>query len=132
MKIVIDSNVFISAFFWNGNPQKVFERVINRVDDLFISDEILKEVFEVMSRKKFNIDKQIISDYLKIIELFSIKVYPEKNDESICRDITDNKILLCGFWGNTDYIITGDSDLLVLKEYKKIRIVNPKEYIEIV
>ena len=74
MKIVIDSNIFISSFFWKGNPRKIFDRVIDGLDE----------------------------------------------------------ILKCAFEGRVDFIVTGDKDLLVLKEYKNIKIVNPKEYLGIV
>ena len=74
MKIVIDSNVFISSFFWKGNPRKVFDRVTSGIDELYISDEILKEIAAVMSYKKFNVEKQFISEYVKIIDYFAVKV----------------------------------------------------------
>ena len=52
--------------------------------------------------------------------------------EKISRDKDDDKILKCGIESKADFIITGDKDLLVLKEYKNIRIINPREYLEIV
>jgi putative PIN family toxin of toxin-antitoxin system len=50
MKIVLDTNIFISSFFWGGLPRKVFKRVIEEMDELFISKEILEEIVSVMSR----------------------------------------------------------------------------------
>ncbi|GHT50425.1 hypothetical protein FACS1894102_5940 [Spirochaetia bacterium] len=47
------------------------------------------------------------------------------------RDIDDNIIFECGITGNVDYIITGDDDLLVLKEFNGIKIITPKGYLEI-
>ena len=91
MKVVLDSNIFVSSFLWRGNPRKIFDRVMNGLDELYITDEILQEIAAVMSRKKF--------------------------------DIKINEI--------KDFIITGDDDLLVLKKYKNIRIVKPKEYLDI-
>jgi putative PIN family toxin of toxin-antitoxin system len=130
MKIVLDSNIFISSFYWKGNPRKVFERVTNDFDELYITDEILNEVFAVMSKKKFASSKNEINDYIRIIESFSIKLYPTHQIEKISRDHDDDKILQCGLAGNVDYIITGDNDLLVLKEYMGIKIIRPKEYLE--
>ena len=132
MKIVIDTNIFISSFFWQGNPRKVFDRVMNRLDKLYISDDILKEIFDIMSGKKFNIDKYIIDDYIKIIESFSIKIFHNNEIESICRDADDNKILKCGLEGKVDFIITGDNDLLILKEYNNIKIKNAKNYLDLI
>ena len=132
MKIVLDSNIFVSSFYWAGNPRKVFERVTNGLDELYITDEILKEIISVMSRAKFDTDIDEIEEYIKIIENYSEKLSSKNTPELLSRDKNDNKILQCGFDGNVDFIITGDNDLLVLKEYKKIKIVKPKNYLELV
>jgi putative PIN family toxin of toxin-antitoxin system len=132
MKVVLDSNIFISSFYWKGNPRTVFERVANGLDELFITDEILEEIVSVMSDKKFDTNADEIKEYIKIIESYSIKLSPTTVAEDISRDKDDNKILQCGFEGDVDFIITGDNDLLVLKEYRNIKIVKPKDYLEIV
>jgi len=132
MKIVLDSNIFVSSFYWAGNPRKVFERVTNGFDELYITDEILKEIISVMSGNKFNTDVDEVNEYAKIIESFSIKISSKNIIKNISRDEKDNKILQCGADGNADFIITGDKDLLVLKEYESIKIVKPNEYLEIV
>jgi putative PIN family toxin of toxin-antitoxin system len=84
-----------------------------------------------MSRKKFDVGTNEIDDYIRIIESYSIKLFPQNKTEEIIRDKDDNKILECGIEGNVDFIITGDDDLLVLKRCKNIRIVKPKEYLDI-
>jgi len=132
MKIVIDSNIFISSFFWGGKPREIFERVLNGFDELYITDEIIKEIIKVMSSEKFNVNNGVIKDYIHIIEKYSNKIVSKDNKKSISRDADDDKILQCGIGGNVDFIITGDNDLLVLKEYKKIKIIKPKEYLELV
>jgi putative PIN family toxin of toxin-antitoxin system len=130
MKLVIDSNIFVSSFFWKGNPRRVFDRVTNGFDELYITDEILNEVSTVMARKKFDTNETEIKEYVEIIESYSVKVFYKNETEKISRDKDDNKILQCGLEGNVDFIITGDNDLLVLKGLKNIKIVNPREYLE--
>jgi putative PIN family toxin of toxin-antitoxin system len=132
MKIVIDTNVFVSSFFWGGHPREVFERVINGFDELYITDEILKEIMSVMSSKKFDVNKNEIEDYIRIIEKYSKNIVSKNIPKPISRDKSDDKILQCGLDGNVDYIVTGDNDLLVLKEHKTIKIISPKDYLEIV
>jgi len=132
MKIVLDTNIFVSSFFWAGNPRKVFDRVTNGLDELYITDEILKEIISVMSEKKFDTSIEKIQEYVKTIESYSIKISSKSIPEKISRDENDNKILQCGFDGNVNYIITGDNDLLVLKEHGKIKIVKPKVYMELI
>jgi putative PIN family toxin of toxin-antitoxin system len=130
MKIVLDSNIFVSSFYWQGNPRKVFDRITNGFDELYITDKILKEISEVMSSEKFDTNKHEIEEYIEIIESYSVKVLPENGIEEVSRDKDDDKILQCGLEGNVDFIITGDKDLLVLKEYKGMKIINPKDYLE--
>jgi putative PIN family toxin of toxin-antitoxin system len=130
MKIVLDSNIFVSAFYWKGNPRKVFERVASGLDELYITDEILNEILDVMSRKKFNSNPKEIADYIRIIESFSIKLFTRNKIEKVSRDNNDDKILQCGIDGNVDFIITGDNDLLVLEKYRNVKIIGPKEYLE--
>jgi uncharacterized protein len=132
MKIVIDSNVFVSSFFWGGHPREVFERVINGFDELYITDEIIKEITSVMSSRKFDVNSIEIEDYTRIIEKYSKNIITKNVPNSISRDKSDDKILQCGLDGNVDYIVTGDKDLLVLKEYETIKIINPKDYLETV
>ena len=132
MKIVIDTNIFVSSFFWGGYPREIFERVINGLDELYITDEIIKEITSVMKSSKFTANSSEIEDYIKIIEKYSKKIVLKNSLESISRDKDDDKILQCGLDGDVDFIITGDKDLLVLIEYKTIKIMKPKEYLETV
>ena len=132
MKIVIDSNVFVSSFFWKGNPRKIFDRVLDGYDELIITDEIISEIKYVMSKEKFDASTHEIEDYLKIIENNSQKITYDYKDNNISRDPDDDKILQCGIEGKVGFIISGDKDLLVLKEYSGIKILSPREYLEIV
>jgi putative PIN family toxin of toxin-antitoxin system len=132
MKVVLDSNIFISSFYWKGPPRKVFDRITNGLDELYITDEILKEIITVMAGKKFNTSLAEISEYIKIIESYSIKLLPKNKPTEISRDRDDNKILQCAIDGSVEFIITGDNDLLVLKEYNNVKIINPHEYLGIV
>jgi len=130
MRVVLDTNIFFSSFYWAGNPRKVFNRITKGLDELFITDEILNEIASVMERKKYKVNKNEINEYIKIIESYSIKII-SKNIPEVSRDIDDNKILQCAVDGNCDFIITGDEDLLVLREYNNIKIIKPREYLEL-
>jgi putative PIN family toxin of toxin-antitoxin system len=132
MKIVIDTNIFVSSFLWKGNPRKIIERVTGRLDKLYITDEILAEIRKVMLRDKFKLNEHTVDDYINTIKYFSIKVFPQNKIENISRDKDDDKFLKCGIESNADFIITGDIHLLELTKYEKIKIIKPKEYLEMV
>jgi putative PIN family toxin of toxin-antitoxin system len=132
MKIVIDANVFISSFFWGGNPRLVLERVIAGADELFITKEILDEVESVVGRPKFHADKEKTAYFINSIEEIGNKIVPKRHIKNGSRDKADNKYLECGITADVDYIISGDIDLLELKEYENIKIVTAKNYLDLV
>jgi putative PIN family toxin of toxin-antitoxin system len=131
MKIVLDANIFISSFFWGGNPRSVMERVIMGTDELFITKEILDEIEAVIGRPKFHADKEKAAYFINSIEEIGSKIVSKKQINNGSRDKTDNKYIECGITAGVDYIVSGDIHLLELKEYKKIKIVTAKNYLEI-
>jgi putative PIN family toxin of toxin-antitoxin system len=129
MKLVLDTNIFISSFFWGGNPRKIMARIIDGKDTLFVSDEILKEVFFVMSRPKFSANNLQIIRFISSIEEIAHLVVCSGIIQGVCRDSDDDRILECAILGDVDFIISGDSDLLSLKKFQEIFIMAPSEYI---
>jgi putative PIN family toxin of toxin-antitoxin system len=132
VKIVLDANIFVSSFFWGGNPRSVLERVIKGIDKLFITKEILEEIESVIERPKFHTDKEKIAYILNSIEEIGNKIVPKRKINNGSRDKTDNKYIECGITADADYIISGDVHLLELKEYENIKIVTAKDYLAIV
>jgi len=132
MRLVLDANIFISSFFWGGNPRNVLERVIEGIDELFITKEILDEIEEVMERPKFHADKEEIDYFISSIEEIGNRIIPKMQIKNGSRDKTDNKYIECGMAANADYIISGDIHLLELGEYGKIKIITAREYLEVI
>jgi putative PIN family toxin of toxin-antitoxin system len=132
MRTVLDANIFISSFFWDGNPRNVLQRAITKLDELYISKEILNEIEEVMGRKKFHTEKTKIDYYINSIEEIANKVVQKKIVKNGSRDKTDNKYIECGIGGNVDYIISGDVHLLEIRKYDTINIISAREYLEII
>jgi len=131
MKIVLDANIYISSFFWGGNPKTVLERAISEKDDLFISREILNEIEDVINRPKFHAEKDEIKYFIKAIEEIANIITIKNKLVKGSRDIKDDKYLECAVACNADYIISGDIHLLEIKQYKNIKIVTAKEYLEL-
>jgi len=108
----------------------VLERVIEGIDELFITKEILNEIEEVMERPKFHAEKEEINYFINSIEEIGNKIIPKRKIKNGSRDKTDNKYIECGIAANVDYIISGDIHLLELREYGKIKIITAKNYLE--
>jgi putative PIN family toxin of toxin-antitoxin system len=121
MRVVLDANIFVSSFFWGGKPKKVFDRIRKKIDNLYVSEEILAEIEDVIYRPKFIKEKSEKDEYMKTIRETGRKVTPQKLTGKGSRDKTDNKYIECAIAGNVDYIISGDVHLLELKQYENIK-----------
>ena len=130
MKVILDINIFVSSFFWGGNPRKIMERVIDGKDKLFTCKEILQETATVMSRPKFKVTNEYITHFISSIEDIANQISLTGTIQNVCRDSDDDKILECALLADADYIISGDDDLLVLGEFRGIKIITAKEYLE--
>lgn len=126
-RVVLDSNVFVSAIVWGGNPQKVLNLWLQEKFALFISPEILLEILEVMA--KFQIPPGLIWQLKILIESHAQRVIPKSNFK-ICRDPKDNKFLNLCFDCKADYLVSGDKDLLAIRKFKKTGILKPKEFLK--
>jgi len=135
MVIVLDANIFVSAFFWGGNPKTILKLVESKKAILFITDEIIAEIERVLKKRKFKQPEAIKQFALQRIKLISRKIAVPDSQRITTggsRDETDNKYLECGTAANADYIISGDKHLLELKEYNGIKIVTAAEYLDII
>jgi len=131
MKLVPDTNIFVSAFYWGGNPKKIIDRIIDGTDELYISNEILDEIADIMTGPKFKTKPEIVERYIRSIEKIGKKVFITGKIKEICRDKDDNDKIECGISANADYLITGDSDLLVLGHYQQMKFITAKEYLSL-
>ncbi len=128
MKLVFDSNIFISAFVIPGSKaEKAVLRIIEGYDTLLISREIIKEVLEVLSTKFYR-DREAISHAAVYLSDIAQVINPTKRIR-IFKDDPDNRILECALFGKADAIVTGDKEMLKLREYKGIEIISLKEYL---
>jgi len=133
MKVVLDTNVFVSAIFWKGSPHEILKLAENEHVVLAVSQETLNELFGVLARKKFDryfqeakIDRKKVSEHiLSLVELFS----PKQKVSIITEDPSDNQFLACALAARTSFVISGDRHLLRIKEFHNIPIVTPKQFL---
>ena len=128
MNIVLDTNVFISALFWRGNERIVLNKCKDKEFELVISPVILEEI-DVVLESKFSFPDDKKADFLRNIIVVSKLVFPNVEIDIIKNDPPDNRILECAVSGKADFIISGDRDLLNLKEYESIIILNARDFL---
>jgi len=137
IKIVIDTNVFISGFLWKGNPAEIFDLARRGEIKICVSEEIIEELARVLGYPKFrsrlrSIEKtseQIIEEFLEIVKLYPSEKLPQP---VIIEDPPDDKFLACAVSCQALFIVSGDKHLLQLKEFQDILIVSPKEFLNII
>ena len=130
MKVVCDTNIYISFLKFGGKAEILLEHAFKGEFDLVISPEIIKETADVL-KKKFGWDNEKVSRSIMVMTNASQVVKPTKKIEKIKTDKSDNKILECAVEGKADYIVTGDKKhLLTLKKFKGIPIYSPQEFLK--
>ncbi len=128
MRIVFDTNIFISALAIPGSlAEKAMLKIIEGGDILVISKDIINEVLSVLS-SKFSRDKEGLSHVAVILSELGELVKPTRK-VNIFKDDPDNRILECAIHGKADVLVTGDKEMLRLREYEQIRIMSLKEYV---
>jgi len=129
-RLVLDTNIFISALGWGGRPGKVLKSCISGRHELLLSLELLEELASVLRHPKFDfipVEKKV--HLLKNLAIISEIVRPAIKLNVIPEDPADNKVLECAVAGAADYIISGDAHLLDLKQYSKVRIISAEEFV---
>jgi len=126
MRVVLDSNVILAAFASRGLCSEVFEVCLSG-HSIVISEHILSEV-KTNLIKKIRLPESIVKDIMEYLRDEAERVNPSELTDSPCRDKDDNIIIGTALSGNAEFIITGDEDLLVLKTYKGIDIITPREF----
>ena len=124
-KVVLDTNIVISAIGFGGKPRKVLLLIINKQVQGITSSILLAELQDVIS-KKFPL---LASKYEKILKLIKRKTKLVKPTVSlhIVKDEPNNRVLESAVAGSCHYIITGDKELLRLNQYRGIKITTAEE-----
>lgn len=129
MKVVLDTNIIISALFWEGNEKKVLDKCRAKELEMITSPEILDEVDGVLEMKfEYPDDKRV--EFLRNLLRISKLVFPDVEIDAVSDDTMDNRILECAVSGCADYIISGDHHLTDLGEYESIKILKASEFLK--
>lgn len=130
VKVVLDTNVIISALGFGGKPREIFQLVLEKKIVSVTSPILLAELEDVIV-KKFPPLRKILDRILKIFKKKSQIVKPVITID-ILNDHSDNRVLEAAISGDCKYIITGDNELLRLSNYQNILIVTPDEFLRLI
>jgi len=110
VRIVIDTNVLVSAILKDKAPEDVILFITETLDFEWVaSPEILAEYQEVLSRKKFRLYRDLMEEWFELLD-DSISIMPISLEIEFPRDRKDAKFIACALSADADWLITGDKD----------------------
>jgi putative PIN family toxin of toxin-antitoxin system len=130
MKITLDSNVIIAGFIARGTCELLLQKWFQQHFEVVLSDYILEEVKKSL-QKKLKIQPSKIKEIELLLKKNATWVKPEKIKIKTLRDPSDLPILGTAIAGNSKFLITGDQDLLTLKRHKLIKIMTPRNFLDL-
>lgn len=130
MKVFLDTNVLVSAFISRGLSAEIF-RLIIKEHDLVIGDVILEEFQRILLRK-FSMPRSQVRDILNYLDTFEKCKYSGEESPLELIDKDDEKVLALAIKSNSDVLVTGDKDLLDIRENVNQKILNPREFLQLI
>jgi uncharacterized protein len=131
LKIVMDSQVIISGIVFGGKARDILTGIHQGKIELYTVKEIMDEVIRILEFK-FEYPKSKLLAIENELCQSAVFTEPDIKLDAVRDDPSDNCVIECAVFSNCDYIVSGDKDLLQLKEYHSIEILNPAEFLELV
>ena len=130
LKVVMDTNVFVSGVFFSGPPYDILKAWQEGEFELVVSQEILDEyrrVGEILSAERPKVD---LNPFLTFV-IEHAKVYqPAELDQPICEDPDDDKFFACALASGSKVIVSGDKHLLKVSGYHDVEVLKPREFVD--
>lgn len=129
MRLVIDTNVLVSAFLWQGTPGRLIELATENEIALFTSRVLIDELAATLGKTK--LARSVLATGLTADKMLRnyrrlATVVPTRRlVQQVSRDIDDDAVLACALGAGADLIVSGDDDLLVLKQFHGIPVMTP-------
>lgn len=130
MRIVFDTNVLFSAFTTHGVCAGLYEECLERAQ-ICVSPAILGELEETL-RSKASLTGAEAHEVVRAVRAAAAVIKTAPLPKPVCRDADDDIILATALAAGARAIVTGDQDLLILKRFQGIAILNPRDCLALV
>ncbi len=130
-RVVIDTNVLVSAFLNRGTSRKVVANLLE-THSVVLSAPLLAELADVLSREKFGVKTEKVNQFISILIRHANIVSLTSDLKIVLEDPDDNAVLNTAISSKADYIVSGDKHLLKIGNYKEIQIVSINELTQII
>lgn len=129
MRVVLDTNVYISALMFGGLPDALLDLALLHSFTTIISDTLLDELEEKLCGK-FRVSPEDASIIRARLTATALVVTPKETLDIIADDPDDNRVLECAVSGKADVVVSGDRHLLDLGSYQGIPILRVRQFME--
>jgi len=134
VRLVLDTNVVVSALLWGGNPYRLIEAAAAGDIDLATSPELIAELTEVLARShlasRLTAQRSSVEQAIALYRELTLQVSPTDTPRVVPRDVDDDAVIACALAANANLIVTGDHDLLSLEQHQGINIVTPAQAVQ--
>jgi putative PIN family toxin of toxin-antitoxin system len=128
-RIVLDTNVLISALGWGGKPEQCLERVLDGEVEAYCTRSMLDELSRVLDYDRFEFSADEKQSFLSVVTA-AFHVTDTDIDVNRSDDADDDVFLECAVAVDADYVVSGDTHLLDLGSHDGIPILPPAEFLE--
>jgi len=129
MRIVFDTNIIVSSAL-GGALELILDKWAEDAFTVLVTSDILAEYFEVLNRPKFRLKQATLDRIIRYSYQFVEFVIPEERIQFVEADSKDDKFLEAAIAGGADYIVSGDTHLLELKEFRSIPILSARVFLD--
>lgn len=126
-KVVIDTNVLVSAFINKGTSRKLLIKMLE-TQEVFLSAPLLAELTDVLSREKIGAKTEAVNHFISILIRGATIIPITSNLKIVLDDPDDDIVLNTAISGKVDYVVSGDKHILKLGNYKEIQIISVNEF----
>ena len=136
MRLVLDTNILISAFLWKGTTHRFIELVEENEIQLFTTHILLNELRDTLQSKKLALAITASGfsahDFVRRYRDMTSLITARKMTQQICRDADDDAVLACALAARAQLIVTGDKDLRILHPFQNIAILPPADALKLI
>ena len=130
MRIVLDTNVFVSGVFFNGPPYQILQAWQNGQVQLVGSQEVFEEYERVGRRLAEQFPGVSLDPFLTLLLVHAQVVEAPPLPRQICSDPDDDKFLACALAGKCRIVVSGDRALLKTAGHRRVQVVTPRTFVD--
>ena len=132
MRVVIDTNVWVSRLLLADSMAARAVDAALSSSEIVVSERLVEELADVLAREKFDryVSLADREEFLRRV-LQVATTFPVLTEVTDCRDVDDNQLLALALDSESDYILTGDQDLLTMNPWRGIGIISPRAFLAV-